>query len=67
MKTPTLAILDQDGNKLPLSLPQGAEVEVPTGPVNENQIIDVVWEGKALMMFAWDLRDRGELVNGDGP
>jgi hypothetical protein len=38
---------------------------VTAEPLGEDQPIQVEWEGKALLMFASDLRDRCELVDGD--
>ena len=60
MKTPTLAIMTQDGAKIPVMIPKGAEVEVLDGPLNGNRLVDVRWEGKTVMVFTNDIRDRGE-------
>jgi hypothetical protein len=65
MKNSTLAILVHNGQHLPLTVPLGGVVQVAAGRLNENQLVDVEWQGKPLMMFAVDLRDRGELVYGD--
>ena len=66
LKTPVLAILQQDGQKLPVTLPQGAVVEVVHGPLNGHRVVDVTWEGKTVMVFTIDLHDCGERVNGNG-
>jgi len=75
MKTPTLAILAQDGQNAPMSssdglsfatIPIGAEIEVVDGPLDGNRLLDVRWEGKSVMMFTNDIRDRGERVDGAG-
>jgi hypothetical protein len=58
MKSPTLAILPQD--HVPVMIPKGGEVEVLDGPLNGNRLVDVHWEGKTVMMFTYDVRDRGE-------
>jgi len=60
MKTPTLAIMAQDGAKIPVMIPKGAEVEILDGPLNGNRLVDVRWEGKTVMVFTNDIRDRGE-------
>ena len=52
----------QDGQHLPLTVPVGGIVKVALGRLNENQLVNVEWQGKPLLMFAVDLRDRGELV-----
>ena len=33
------------------------------GELDGNQLLDVIWEGKTLMMFTQDLRERGEVVD----
>jgi hypothetical protein len=69
LKTPTLAILAEDGQSTPVSssaglslttIPVGAEVEVIGGPLNGNRLVDIRWEGKTVMVFTKDVRDRGE-------
>ena len=65
MKTPTLAILtcgDVPDQKIPVTIPQGATVEVIEANLNGNRLVDVRWEGRVVMMFTTDLRNRGELV-----
>ena len=63
MRTPTLAIMTQDGAKIPIIIPKGAEVEVIDGPLNGNRLVDVRWEDKTVMVFTNDVRDRGERVD----
>jgi len=72
MKTPTLAIMAQDGQNTPVSstgglslttIPIDAEVEVIGGPLNGNRLVDVRWESKTVMVFTNDIRDRGERVD----
>lgn len=65
LRKTTLAILEQNGHKIPLTIPLGAEVWV-VDAADENQLVNVEWEGKRVLMFAMDLRDRGELMDGDG-
>jgi tricorn protease-like protein len=60
MKNPTLAIMTQDGAKIPVMIPKGGEVEVFDGPLNGNRLVDVRWDGKTVMVFTNDVRDRGE-------
>jgi hypothetical protein len=43
-------------------VPEGAIVRIPIAPPDTNQLVDVIWEGKCVLMFAQDLRDRGEGV-----
>ncbi len=63
--TPTLAILAQDGHKIRIMIPQGAMVEVEAGPLDGTRLVDVRWEGKIVMMFTIDLRERGARIDDD--
>ncbi len=65
LKTPTLAILEQDGSRLPMMVPRDGIVKVTAGPLDGNRLVDVEWDGRTLMMFTIDLRERGEPVDGD--
>ena len=62
LKTCTLAILDQDGQKIPMRIPTGSTVEIIEQDINGNRLVDVKWEGKKVTMFTIDLRERGEAV-----
>ena len=65
LNAPTLGILSGDGERIAVQLPKDAIVEVTSGPRPDDQrMVDVVWEGKALAMFAQDIRDRGDQVKG---
>ena len=58
LQTSTLAIFTyDDGHKIPIMIPEGAMVEV-LGEMNGNRLIDVIWEGKPVLMFTIDLRNR---------
>ena len=64
LKTPTLAIMNQS-ERLTLMVPRGAIVQVTAEPLGEDRPVEVEWEGKALLMFMADLRERCEPVGGD--
>jgi hypothetical protein len=66
LTTPTLAIWSRDGHRIPMTIPNGGIVRVTGATYDDRQLVDIEWEGKKLLMFAVDLRDRGELVEGDG-
>lgn len=62
-KTPILGIYtDSDQHKIPITMPQGAVVEVLETDINGNRLVDVIWEGKVVMMFTIDLRNRCDKV-----
>ena len=64
LNTPTLAILSEHGQRIPITIPQGGIVRVVGPTYDDRQLVDIEWEGKKLLMFAVDLRERGELVDG---
>ena len=65
--TPTLAIMDNDGQKIPLTVPAGSEITVVGGPLDGSRLLDVEWAGKTVMMFTNDIRERGERLDGHVP
>jgi len=58
LNTPTLAIIQHDGQNYPTTIPNGAVVKVLAGPLDGNRLVDVMWGGKAVMMFTTDIRER---------
>ena len=66
LKTPTLAIMAHDGQKIPMTIPQGGIVVVVNGPLDGTRLVDVEWGGKTVMMFTTDVRERGERLSAVG-
>jgi hypothetical protein len=66
LNTPTLAIVTCDRQKIAITIPLGGIVTVSQTDINGDRLIDVIWEGRSTMIFAQDLRDRGELVTSTG-
>jgi hypothetical protein len=62
LKTPTLGVVSEDGQRKPFVVPVGAVVTVISGPLDNDPFVDIVWEGKTVMMFTRDIRERGEAV-----
>jgi hypothetical protein len=65
LKSATLAISSQEGLLLHKTIPAGGVVLVVGGRMEEARMAVVEWEGRILTMFARDLNDRGELVEGN--
>jgi hypothetical protein len=78
LKTPTLAIASQDDQNRPATkysvkllgstaqlVPLGAVVKLIDGCLDGNRLVDVEWEGKTIMMFTTDIRERCERLNDD--
>ena len=47
-----------------ISIPAGSFLRVPDDLVNAAGLVDVEWDGETIQIFAVDLRDRGELIQG---
>jgi hypothetical protein len=45
-------------------IPKGAIVSIVSEPLDGARLVDVAWNGKVLMVFAQDLRDRAMRVIG---
>jgi hypothetical protein len=59
--SPTLALLEEGGRHVARTVPAGAVVEVD-GAFEKEKLVEVLWDGKRVMMFAQDLRSRAELA-----
>jgi hypothetical protein len=78
LKTPTLAIASPDDQNRPVTkysvkllgsatqlIPFGAIVKLIDGSLDGNRLIDVEWEGKTVLMFTTDIRERCERLSDD--
>jgi len=63
LNTPTIALFPGDGRHAAHTIPKGALIQVEAAFDGKN-LIEVVWEGKTVLMFAQDIRARGERFNG---
>ena len=55
----TLAIDVPEGKRTAVTVPSGACLRVISGPVNNNGLVNVAWDGKTVEMFEIDIRQRG--------
>ena len=62
LAVPTLGLVVVNGQDVAATIPRGAIVTVLTHAVNADRFIEVLWEGRNTLMFAQDLRKRGELL-----
>jgi len=46
------------------TVPAGAVIEISSDSFDGDKLLEVVWEGKHVMMFTQDLRMRAESANG---
>ncbi len=61
LKTPTLALLQDDGRQVARTVPAGAIVVVD-GTLDGDKLVEVQWDGQKLMMFVQDLQSRADLT-----
>jgi hypothetical protein len=61
---PTIALFQEDGRHVAHTVPQGAIIRVDSAAFDGDKLVDVVWDGKRVMMFTQDLRSRAEAVRG---
>jgi hypothetical protein len=63
LTAPTIALFPEDGRKVAHTIPEGAVVSVAkVEKIDGNKLIEVVYEEKRVLMFAQDIRSRGEKV-----
>jgi hypothetical protein len=63
LQTPTLAIDGVDGKRQSSYVPAGAIIKVVSGPTSDgDRMVDVLWNGKVVTMFAIDVNVRGTEV-----
>jgi hypothetical protein len=56
----TLAIGDVNGKRVAVTIPAGDIVKVVARPSSGNEtMVDVLWEGRTVAMYATDLKWRG--------
>jgi len=57
----TLAIGDVNGKRVAVTIPAGDIVELIADPDPDsgNKMVDVLWEGRTVAMYATDLKWRG--------
>jgi len=63
LETTTLVIGEANGKHVAVEIPAGGVVKVVVCPRDEEGMIDVLWEGRPLVMFAIDLERRGTEVS----
>ena len=64
LERPTLAIHGADGKRQTSYVPAGAIIKVVSGPTSAgDRMVDVLWDGQIVTMFALDVNVRGTEVD----
>ena len=66
MKEPSIAMFQENGQYVALTVPAGALIRVGGVVFDSNLLVNVTWMHKEVMMFTEDLRTRSEEIV-DGP
>jgi hypothetical protein len=59
---PTIAMFHEKGGYTARTVASGTVVEVSDGPIDGDKLVDVIWDGRNVMMFTQDLRSRAERI-----
>jgi hypothetical protein len=60
INSPTIALFEQDGRHVADTVPAGALIEINSDTFDGENLLEVVWDGKSVLMFTQDLRKRAE-------
>jgi hypothetical protein len=67
LESPTLALDIIDGKRVAITVPAGTTIKVVSGPTTEgDRLVDVVWAGRTVAMFCYDVSVRGTEVKEPG-
>lgn len=59
---PTMAQSFEAGHHAAFTIPAGTIISVEGADLNGNKLVDVIYDGKTVTMFAHDLRTRAEPI-----
>ena len=62
LNTSSMAILSMNDQRTLVTIPENATITLVAGDVEANGFVEVRYRDKILIMFAEDLRSRGECV-----
>jgi len=62
IQSSTIALFPENGRYVTRTLPEGAIVEIKSLGFDRNKLVEVIWDGKNVMMFNQDIQCRAERV-----
>ena len=62
IKSSTIALFVENGSRIARTIPAGAIVEIENSSSLLDGLVEVIWEERKAMMFAQDVRSRGERI-----
>jgi hypothetical protein len=62
IKEPTIAMFHDEECGIARKISAGTIVEVPAGSLDGNKLVEVIWDGRHVLMFTQDLKTRAEEI-----
>ena len=62
IKSPTIAVFSENGRNVTRTVPEGAVVEIKNLAFDGKKLVEVMWDGRNVLMFSQDIQTRGERV-----
>ena len=62
LTSPTIALVPEDGRMVARTVPFGAILTAEQS--DGNRMVEVCWNDQKILMFAQDIRSRGEILSG---
>jgi hypothetical protein len=66
LETSTLAVETVDGKGVTVTIPAEAMIKVVSGPRQGDRMMDILWNGRVVRMFAVDVEERGTEIEEKG-
>jgi hypothetical protein len=63
LTSPTIALFPEDGRHIARTVPFGAVISADE--LDGNKLVEVTWDNQRILMFAQDIRARGEAVDAE--
>ena len=60
--SPTLALFREADRTVARPVPAGSVIQIESQSFVGNKLVHAIWDGKEIMIFAQDVRSRGEKV-----
>ena len=60
LKSSILGIYSVDRQRTAVLIPEGSAVKVISEPNAEDRMVDILWDGRVIAVFAVDIINRGE-------
>jgi len=62
LRASVLSIYSENGQRTAVMIPEGATVQIVSGPKREDRMIDVLWNGRTVAAFTEDIIQRSNVA-----